>query len=574
MGECYGLPAELRCWHAEGETMSTSEQQIAWEAPGPGHWALDPSHFRGGTTPIVQSIQSTSMTAGMRRMFADLGTPVDTLQPEFVNGFCYTRLRPLISPDKPAAKLPPLFVLKVATRLHPEMRRRAKTADRTMRERPWRAVIRDWHTTGRAAVETKNLAFQDRDLRALSDAVLIAHVNEVLAHNRVTWEQHFWLHGYDLGPIGFLLQSCAEWGIRPADVIPLLEGASPSTTAPMEALNRIREAIQESGADPASLADVRAISPEVAALVDKYLRYRGALLFSRYDLDGVTLGERPDLVLSTIMSSTNRAGTTTVADAIGAIRSRVPEADRAEFDERLREARAAMDLRDDNGPNTAEWPLGLLRLALLEVGRRMVLKGLVLRADLAFEITPDEITPALLDGTGPAGQTLTDRAVHRAMCAGLRAPEALGVAEVAPPTSVLPHSLGRLVDMVQLVIEQMGMSGDHSALGSGLKGSGVGVSSYRGIARRAGSPEEALDLMEPGNILVVPFTTPAYNVVLAIAGGIVTAVGGPLSHAAVLARELGIPAVIGAPNALIDINDGDEIEVDPIAGEVRVLTRV
>ena len=70
---------------------------------------------------------------------------------------------------------------------------------------------------------------------------------------------------------------------------------------------------------------------------------------------------------------------------------------------------------------------------------------------------------------------------------------------------------------------------------------------------------------------VVPCTTPAFNMVLTLAGAVVTAEGGALSHAAVLARELGIPAVVGAPAALRDIPDGATVEVDPVAGVVRVV---
>jgi pyruvate,water dikinase len=77
--------------------------------------------------------------------------------------------------------------------------------------------------------------------------------------------------------------------------------------------------------------------------------------------------------------------------------------------------------------------------------------------------------------------------------------------------------------------------------------------------------------MEPGDVLVVRFTTPAYNTVLAIAGAVVTTEGALLSHAAVMARELGIPAVIGAPGALDEIPDGSDVEVDPVSGTVRVL---
>ena len=71
-------------------------------------------------------------------------------------------------------------------------------------------------------------------------------------------------------------------------------------------------------------------------------------------------------------------------------------------------------------------------------------------------------------------------------------------------------------------------------------------------------------------MLVVRATSPAFNAVLSIAGAVVTAEGGPLSHAAVLARELGIPAVVGAPGAL-ELSDGALVEVDPTAGLVRVL---
>ena len=59
--------------------------------------------------------------------------------------------------------------------------------------------------------------------------------------------------------------------------------------------------------------------------------------------------------------------------------------------------------------------------------------------------------------------------------------------------------------------------------------------------------------------------------VLSLVGGLVTAEGGPMSHAAVLSRELGIPAVVGAPGAMEAIPDGSRVEVDPVKGMVRVL---
>jgi phosphohistidine swiveling domain-containing protein len=235
----------------------------------------------------------------------------------------------------------------------------------------------------------------------------------------------------------------------------------------------------------------------------------------------------------------------------------------------LDEARAAMDLRDDNGPTTAEWPLGLLRLSMLEFGRRMVNVGSARHPADGLELQLDEVTLATLAGDGPSADDLERRRQHRRHLASLDAPLSLGEPEPAPPLELLPKALADLVRMVQIVIEQLGMGGDRAS--GGLDGVGIGDRIVRGRACRADSPEQAIDRLSPGDVLVVPCTTPAYNSVLTLAGAIVTADGGPLSHAAVLARELGISAVVGARGALTEIPDGAMIDVDPVAGQVRIV---
>jgi phosphohistidine swiveling domain-containing protein len=548
----------------------SASSEVEWNAPGAGQWALDRSHMPAGCSPIVQHIVTTSMPRGMRRVFADLGTPLETLDARFVNGQFYSRLRPLISPDKPAKKLPPAIVLKIATRLHPEMRRRNATAGRVLASEPWIEVINEWHNGGRARIETRNLQLQDVDLESLEDDELVAHVQECIEHCVSNWEHHFWLHGYDLGPIGRYLYEAGNWGPTPDELLSLLEGASPSTSAPARDLVELRQAVEASGVTPTTLEQLRAVSPEIANGVDEFLRRRGVVLFSRYDLDGISLGERPDLVLAIILNAEHHD----TADAVGQrtvqVREGVPPEHRARFDELLSQARSAMDLRDDNGPTTAEWPLGLLRRAMLELGHRLRHRGLISVRDLVFELTPQEMSSALFDGE-PGDDVLCERATQRQQQKALDPPLVLGPAEVAPPLDVLPKNLATLVGMVQTVMQHLGMDG--VATRSGLHGSGIGTTSVRGTARVATTPEQALDVLEPGDILVVAGTTPAYNLVLSLAGGVVTAEGGPMSHAAVIARELGIPAVVGARTALVDIPDGAMVEVDPVAGEVRVLSR-
>lgn len=550
--------------------------ELIWNAPGPGQWALDRSHTNRPATLISREIQSRGTARGTRRMFADLGAPLDALDFKFVNGLLYSRVRPLINPDKPAKRLPPLPFLKFLIRVHPEMRRRARTADATMRERPWRAVSDDWRTTGgrRARCEASNLALQEVNLPALTGTELIAHAHRVFDHAHEMWELHFWLHGFDICPIGILLFSAPSWGLAAADVVPLLEGASPSTSEAERVLHRIREAVEAAGAQPTSLTEMRAVSPHIAADIDHFLRLRGALIFSRYDIDGLCLAEAPEVLFSTIMASRDHDARRSEVEArlaarTTAVRARVPESLRESFDQTLTEARVAMDLRDDNGPHTLEWPLGLIRLSMLEIGRRMAANGHLDDARHALELAIDEVDTGLFEGRGPSARTLSDRAHWRETVDIEDAPLILGEPEPVPPLEALPPNMGRLVGSVQRVLAEAGMDGAERA--GDLTGTGVGSGVYRGKACRADNPEDAVMNLEPGDVLVVPCTTPAYNMVLPLAGAIVTAEGGALSHAAVLARELGIPAVVGVLGVLTNVPDGATIEVDADRGEVRVV---
>jgi pyruvate,water dikinase len=551
-------------------------ERLEWNAPGPGRWALDRSHINQPATLICQRMHRTDVSRGTREMFEHIGAPLDALEFRFVNGLAYSRIRPLIAPDKPAAKLPPLPLLKLAVRLHPAMRKRRKTAERMPVERPWRAVVDEWHRPGgrRDQVTARNLQLQDVDRASLSDEQAVAHARATIAHAHEMMHLHFWLHGFDLGPIGFLLHSADSWGVERSELVPLLEGASPSTSEAERVLLGIKKLIDASGRQPRDLEEARAISGDVAAAIDAFLRVRGTMIFSRYDIDGLCLSEAPDVLFASIMSARDESGKAAeVTERIGRltqqVRERIPAHLRADFDEKLTEARAAMDLRDDNGPHTLEWPNGLMRLALLDVGRRLAARGLVHDASHALELDEPEITVELFAGQGPSADELARRAHWRATADVSDAPRVLGTPEPPPPLHVLPAAMAHIAGGMQAILAEAGLDGEVRT--TGLTGIGVGNGVHRGRVCRADSPEDAIANLQDGDVLVVPCTTPAYNMVLAMAGAVITAEGGVLSHAAVLARELGIPAVIGAPQAMNELRDGMIVDVDATAGEIRVV---
>ena len=543
-----------------------------FRAPGPGRWELDHSHAAGGATPIYQWLMRESFPSAFRRIFREFGVAADTMDTAFVHGFTYTRLRPLFGADRQSVKAPPPGVLKLLGRLHPELRRRERAAATTLRDRPWRQVVAQWHAELRPQLEAANLAFQDVDVAGLDDDALAAHVEDLLRHARECCEQHFYLHGFDLGPLGLLIHEAKGWGLLTADVLPALVGASPSTSAPRAALGRIREAVAEAGATPATLDELRAVSPEVAEAVDRYVRFRGHVLYTRYDLDGQTLLETPDVLLATVLHGRDAGeGGPDPAELAGALRSRVPADRRARFDDLLAEARAAMDLRDDNGPNTIEWPLGLLRRGLLEAGRRLAATGRLADPEHALELAPEEVAPLVRDGRGPSPEEVAARAERRLREKALDPPLTLGPPQAEPPLDALPPNLGRMVGVVRCVTQELGVADrERVAPSDPLVGAGVGSAAFVGRARVALSPEDAIATLEPGEVLVTRTTSPAFNLVLTLVGGLVTTEGGPMSHAAVLARELGFPAVVGASGALT-IPDGSLVEVDPVSGRVKVV---
>jgi pyruvate,water dikinase len=93
-----------------------------------------------------------------------------------------------------------------------------------------------------------------------------------------------------------------------------------------------------------------------------------------------------------------------------------------------------------------------------------------------------------------------------------------------------------------------------------LRGIGASRGTVRGVARVARNIEETMRV-ERGAILICPFTDPGWTPVLDRVAGVVTETGGLLSHAAVICREYGIPAVLGVPDATARIPDGARVVV-------------
>jgi len=129
--------------------------------------------------------------------------------------------------------------------------------------------------------------------------------------------------------------------------------------------------------------------------------------------------------------------------------------------------------------------------------------------------------------------------------------------DTAEAVGALPRIFKGRPDRVEAPVAGAGGSIDGWAASPGL---------YRGRARVVTNVADAR--LEPGDILVAPATDPSWTPLFLTAGALIVEEGGPLSHAAIVARELGLPAVLNVPGATGLIVDGEEVTVDGSTGRI------
>jgi pyruvate,water dikinase len=253
-------------------------------------------------------------------------------------------------------------------------------------------------------------------------------------------------------------------------------------------------------------------------------------------------------------------------------RAALNETDRDRFDRALTVAERVHPIREENVLYTQSLPIGLLRRALLEIGRRLVAHGVLRRADDVAYLDVVEIGPALEDRlTGEsAAVRVSRRQAEQRWVRVNPGPSFHGPAPVPPPSiRGLPAAMQRLLGafMWHLALEETGKppAAPHGAL------AGVGASPGRVTGRvRVIRREADLSALEPGEILVCPSTHSSWSVVFARAAALVTDHGGMLAHPAIVAREYGIPAVVGTGVATSSLADGQAVTVDGTTGRVEM----
>ncbi|MGW5316992.1 rifamycin-inactivating phosphotransferase [Nocardia thailandica] len=322
--------------------------------------------------------------------------------------------------------------------------------------------------------------------------------------------------------------------------------------------------VEESGGDGDGFLDElarRRGGPEARAALERFLDRYGMRCVGEIDITRTRWSEQPTALVPTLLGN--------IANfAPGEGERRFEEGRRAaerqarEFLERVRalpdgarraeETRAMID-RVRTFAGYREYPkygmvvrYAVYKRALLRQAAELVRAGVLERSEDIYFLTFDELREVV--GTGRVAPGLIrDRA------------EAFRFYRTLTPPRILTS-------------DGTALSGAYHRddLPDGaLPGMAVSAGTVEGRARVVTDIARA-DLA-PGDILVTPYTDPSWTPLFVAVTGLVTEVGGPMTHGAVIAREYGLPAVVGVENATALIRDGQRIRVHGTEGYVEIL---
>ena len=507
--------------------VSASEGPVAWKAPGRGRWRLDTDHAERPARRAGQGTYS-GVEAATAGAYSSIGLATRCIRIAYVHGWRYANVEMVDD----AAELA-------------NLERRARTA---VQDGTWREVVDEWFDAGRREFIDRCLAVQrfldetDRDLRGLADVVMAAGN---LATEGVS--KHFALLGGYLGA-GLFLERHEAGGER-EQALSALAGASPGSREPTELAMSVADALGEVVHQVQSVADIREHSSEAKHALHRYLE-----LFGSRSLDGSVdasiLLERPDLIVSSIQAA-----------------HRHQPLESTNLDQVPPEVQRSYALRDDNVGITCNWTAGLLHRGITNAGQSLYAAGLLDDPSHAFHASVSDLAEACEKQTPGLNAGAAEAAAAYDVAATSTPPLVIDGERVRRTKPELPTHVARASSAMMAYNEPV----PRQAPDIGLRGIGVGSAKVQGRAIVADDAIEALQRIKPGDILITSVTDSAFNILLTQVAGLVTEHGGAMSHAAILARELGIPAIIGVPTATARIQGEALIELDPAEGLVRVI---
>jgi len=546
---------------------------VTWKHPVDANqlWLRQQMHFPEPMTPLDEWLLRTEFE-GINRIAQFYALPLYSEGRRF-NTYAYAHLTPL---PLPAAEM------EAQGRLAQAKLGVAMGSLRETWEREFLPEIRQ--------ILTNWAAF---DLNAATMPVLLAHLDEMIVARERLWDIHFlvWFPAYTAISLFEELYSelfdanNSATVIGPAfDAYRLLQGFDNKTLETAHALwqlsrralsmpevhrilqeksaSKVLVNLEQSAEGQAFLTELRSYLEEYGQRSDKWVISVASWIEDPTPViknlkDYITQTDR-DLRSEMVTLASERER------RLVAIRAQLqnypqPVVDHFEF--LLKAAQAGNVLTEDHGfwiDFRGWYPF---RRLFLEFGNRFTAFGFLERPEDIFYLTLDELHTTATLSRVDRRPLVAGRQAEVAYFRGIQPPSILGTLPIGPPAD----------DPVSRTLSKFfGAPPPPHTVPNLLRGNGGSPGTVRGPARVIRTLAEATKL-QLGDVLVAITTAPPWTPLFATAAAVITDTGGILSHCAVMAREYGIPAVVGTGTATVIITDGQLVEVDGATGIVRIL---
>jgi rifampicin phosphotransferase len=536
---------------------------IAQQFGLPGYWERRDSRFPLPMSNHLWELVAPARYQGMRRAFERYGCAIESFEFTRLHGRQYVQARYVQDRDRLA--------------------QRRQIAEHVLAAKLWRNDGVEWPAF-RDAFRLRLIDFVRRDPNRMNVAELQENIIKLRAIFIEGTIKHFVQQPASMLPVGDWVRRTCEWtGVPTAEIIATLQTCPFGFGSQLPVIDDLVESIRSNpaaaqivragtGCPKERLEHLRHVSVEIAERFDAYIEEYADRIMTGFDITEMTLRELPEVTMSTIASRLDSPPPKHADPSrLEKIRDRVPPAKRAEFEEGLAEAAAAYGLHDEDVRITYLWPLGLLRRSVLAAGGRLVRGKMLRAAEDIFHATPAELDSLMSGASSPSLAELSQRAEQWWVWANDEPRASFGERSPAPDRGILGSACERITSAIMFYLSETENLPHPSSMKSPLVLQGLAASPgcYQGRARIIRDPADFAKLTQ-GDVLVARTTSPAYNVVLPTVGAIVTDRGGTLSHAAIIAREFSIPAVVGTNQATLHIPEGARVLVDGNRGFVAV----
>ncbi|GAB3132451.1 PEP-utilizing enzyme [Marisediminicola antarctica] len=252
-----------------------------------------------------------------------------------------------------------------------------------------------------------------------------------------------------------------------------------------------------------------------------------------------------------------------------------PEA-RESFEGKLGLARQVYPYVEDHNFYIEHWTMGVFWRKARELSRMMHDAGFWNQPNDMFYLTREEVRQALFDlstgwgvGAKAIGPSYWPQEIERrrAIVEALESERPQPVLNTPPAIITEPFTVMLYGITTEQVARWLGTGDDD---GDGLRGMAASPGTVEGLARVITGADQLADIKQ-GEILVAPVTAPSWGPIFGKISAVVTDIGGMMSHAAIVCREYGLPAVTGTGSASTRITTGMRLRVDGSNGTVTIL---